>query len=167
MGLVDTDGESPLRRDDQLELLAASEGAGSVSERVVLPNPREELSRVRRNLQADVAFSGEGRAPVVPRSLYLRLENVGIASGDASSMWNVYLRVGAGERHVVGTIAPFGLAGLTRSGGRQTLTFDISQIAGEFLADEAAETEVTFEPMYEGTEHRPFWDRVGLYTTVD
>ena len=82
-------------------------------------------------------------------------------------MWNVYLRVGDGDRHVVGTIAPFGLAGLTRSGGRQTLTFDVSQVADALLADEATETEVTFEPMYEGTEHRPYWDRVALYTTVE
>ncbi len=166
MGAVDDGAEPPLRRDDRLDLVAASEAPGSVTERVRIPRPSADFTQSRRSLGAGDQ-EAEGQGPPATPPLYLRLENVGITAGDASSIWNVYLRVGGGERHVVGTIAPFGLAGLTHSGGRQTLTFDISHIAGELLADESAETEVTFEPMYDDTEHQPFWDRIALYTTAE
>jgi len=149
------DAAPPTRRDDRLELVAASSERGSVDDTVQLSTQQ-------------IAFNGfEEGVRTSPPPLYLRLENVGIDSGDASSMWNVYLQVGNRGKHIVGTIAPFGLAGLTHSGGRQTLTFDISHLAGEFAAEAAGETEVTFESVYDETVHKPFWDRVALYTTAE
>lgn len=149
------------RKDDRLELLGATSGSGSVSDRVeinVLPRAADRWQVLRANV--DAAAQGE----VVP--LFLRLENVGMESGDASSMWNVFVRARPeGEPHLVGTIAPFGLAGLTSSGGRQTLTFDISHLSDELTG--AGPIEVTFEPVDDEVEGRPFWERAGLYTTAD
>jgi tyrosinase len=135
------------RKDDKLELLSATASGASVRDEV-------EITRA--------AEFEESAAVASETPLYLRLENVGIDGGNASDMWNVFLQVGGGERHLVGTIAPFGLAGLTASGGRQTLTFDITHLAGEVLGD-AGPLRVTFEAAHEQVEAEPFWERAGLY----
>ena len=79
-------------------------------------------------------------------------------------MWNVYVAVGTAQRSLVGTIAPFGLAGLTARGGRQTLTFDISELAPAMAAEDAGLT-VSFESVKQPPQHRPFWERAALYAT--
>jgi tyrosinase len=147
----------PPRRDDDLELLGASAGGGSVRE----PAEIRVAPRARSDRLALAAAADESSPP-----LFLRLENVGVDAGDASAMWNVYVRAGEGERHLAGTIAPFGLAGLTASGGRQTLTMDISHLSDELLGAEDAPLEVSFEPVYDDVEGEPFWERAALYTTA-
>ena len=140
------DGGQP-RKDDDLELLGASAGGGSVTDGrdpVRTPGARQRLALLADN---------ESSPP-----LFLRLENVGIDAGDASAMWNVYVRAGQGERHLAGTISPFGLAGLTASGGRQTITMDISRLSDELLGAVDAPLEVTFEPVYGDVEGAPFWE---------
>jgi hypothetical protein len=147
-------------RDDQLELLGATSKGGSVREKVsIRPQPRA-LKRHRRMLRADPGLEAS------PPRLFLRIENAGMKSGDASSMWNVYVRTSqTRERHPAGTIAPFGLAGLTSEGGRQSITLDISHLSGEI--DSSDEIEVSFEKAYDDVEGEPFWERVALYTTAD
>ncbi|MEO6606219.1 MAG: tyrosinase family protein, partial [Aeromicrobium sp.] len=98
-----------------------------------------------------------------PPTLLLRLENLGIEGGDASEMWSVFASVDDGDRHLVGTIVPFGLAGLTRAGGRQTLTFDISRLASEFAAAPGSRLRVTCEPVDDRVQHEPFWERAAIY----
>ena len=125
------------------------------------PDP-QAWSAFRESVDAVTALE----AGPVDTPLYLRFENVGMDEGDASSMWNVYLRVGDGPRHLVGTIAPFGLAGLTASGGRQTLTFDVSDLAGELMAVERAELEISVEAVYDDAIGQPYWERAAIYTTA-
>lgn len=144
------------RRDDDLELLGATSTGGSVRESAEIGVSAQALADRRTVAPSDMQAA--------PLPLFLRLENVGMQSGDASSMWNVYVRAGGGERHLVGTIAPFGLAGLTADGGRQTLTFDISGLSSEILNN--GPIEVTFEPVDEEVEGEPFWERASLYTAA-
>ena len=148
------------RRDDALELLGASEGAGSVNDTV-------ELQPERRPAR-DRSFAVREDEIATPPALFLRLENLGVTEGDASDMWNIYVRAGAaGKRHHVATIAPFGLAGLTASGGRQEFTVDISYLSEELLDPEAGPIKVSFEKAHEDVVGEPFWDRMGLYTTSE
>ena len=146
------------RKDDKLNLVEATSAGGSVegSERLTAP-PRPAPS--------DVIAAGVGE-PTPEPGLFLRLENVGMESGDASSMWNVFVQKGDGERYLVGTIAPFGLAGLTAKGGRQTLTFDLTPFADD-LQDDDGELEITFDAVDDDVEGKPFWERAALYTTED
>jgi hypothetical protein len=152
-------GPARQRKDDELELLGATTTSGSVQEAAQIGIVPEAAER-HRALLADFAIDND-----VP-PLYLRLENVGMESGDASSMWNVYVgQSGSDERFLAGTIAPFGLAGLTASGGRQTITFDISGLGAQLL--EGDSIEVTSEPAHKRVEGIPFWERAGLYTTAE
>ncbi|HSH59600.1 MAG TPA: tyrosinase family protein [Acidimicrobiales bacterium] len=154
---------APRRKDEDLELLGATSRGGTVRDRAEIGVAADALERRRSHL-ADEAARG---AEAGPLPLLLRLENVGIEAGDASSMWNVYVRAGGeGERHLAGTIAPFGLAGLTAEGGRQTLTMDISHLSDELLGAGGA-LEVTFESVYDDAEGEPFYDRAALYTTAE
>lgn len=147
------------RRDEDLELLGATSSGGTVRDRAEIGVEIEAVQRRRSALESVEAAE--------PMPLYLRLENVGVDAGDASSMWNVYVRAGTeGERQLAGTIAPFGLAGLTASGGRQTLTMDISHLSDELLGASEA-LEVTFEPVYDDPEGEPFYERAALYTTAE
>jgi hypothetical protein len=141
------------RKDARLELLAATSEGGRVTDRIAIELP----SSFRAAPQLDAA--DEIAAPDSP--LYLVLENVGIDGGDASAMWDVYVGTTDGPE-AVGTITPFGLAGLTAKGGRQTLSFDITHLASR-LAD--GPLEVTFEAAYANVEHEPYWERAALYTT--
>jgi tyrosinase len=159
-GLNIIGGEMPNepRRDDRLKVLGASGDAGSVS------------APSRIGLAPAPAGGPQGIAPpdigasVSEDTLFLRLENVGMDAGDASSLWNVYIQGDAeDERHLAGTIAPFGLAGLTASGGRQTFTFDISALLEELRG--SREIEVTCVPVRESAEGSPYWERAALYTT--
>lgn len=133
----------PARSDADLELVGATTHPSSVTDDVVVT-------------------PAAGAPAVAPEGLFLRLENVGIDGGDASDMWNVFVAVGGGEPALVGTIAPFGLAGLTARGGRQALTFDISELAPG-MGD--AGVTVSFESVKEPPQHRPFWERTALYAT--
>ncbi|MGQ0678249.1 MAG: tyrosinase family protein [Actinomycetota bacterium] len=154
------DGVAPRqRRDDKLELVGGTSSAGSVAGSQQVPLDPAAMSR-RQQLDA---ASDE---PSAPSPLFLRLENVGIEGGDASSMWNIYVSSGGSDRLLAGTIAPFGLFGLTRSGGRQTMTFEITGLSAQLLADESP-VEVSFEPVSGNVEGHPFWERVALYTTPD
>lgn len=136
---------------DVLELLGAAKG-GSVAER----------HEVR--LERDAVADRFARAPEAsPQPLFLRLENTGVGGGDATQMWNVFVRVGAEDWLLAGTIAPFGLAGLTERGGRQTLTFDISHLSSALLEADAP-IEVKFEPARRGVTAEPFFERVAVYT---
>jgi tyrosinase len=148
---------TPSRRDDELELLGATAGEGSVRASAEIGVSAQAVARRRAATPLGM------RATPLP--LFLRLENVGMQTGDASSMWNVYMRVGGGERHLVGTIAPFGLAGLTANEGRQTLTFDISRLSDEVLS--GGPVEVTFDALHEDVEGEPFWERASIYTTSE
>lgn len=153
---------TPPRKDDEFELLGATTSGGSVADRVQISAVPRALERRRSLLAAEPG--ADVAATQLP--LFLKLENAGIHSGDASSMWNVYVRAGSGgERHLAGTIAPFGLAGLTQSGGRQTITIDISHLSDELMGGEPVE--VTFEPVHDDTEGEPFWERAALYTTAE
>ena len=151
------------RKDEELELLGATSGGGTVRDRAEIGVVRDALEG-RRAVAPPGAGAASGGAPM---PLFLRLENVGMEAGDASSMWDVYVRAGSqGERHLAGTIAPFGLAGLTAQGGRQTITLDISHLSDELLG--AAEPlEVTFEPVYDDPEGEPFYERAAVYTTAE
>ncbi len=152
------------RKDEDLELLGATSRGGTVRDRAQIGVASEALER-RRSVLADHAARGAGE--VGPLPLFLRLENVGIEAGDASSMWNVYVQAGnEGERHLAGTVAPFGLAGLTAEGGRQTLTMDITHLSDELLGA-AGPLAVTFQPVFEDSEGEPFYDRAALYTTAE
>lgn len=146
---VETPGDR--RRDEALELLGAG-GGGSVAEQhEVQLDPKTVVRRFGTALEAG------------PQPLFLRLENTGVGGGDASQMWNVFVRAGGGDWQLAGTIAPFGLAGLTESGGRQTLTFDISHLSSGLLAADAP-IEVRFEPARRGVTAEPFFERVAVYT---
>jgi hypothetical protein len=149
-------GDMAPRSDDRLRAIAASDQEGSVE------SPT--------NITLAPAAGRQGIAPpsveasVNEGTLLLRLENVGMDAGDASSMWNVYVRGDQEkDRHLVGTIAPFGLAGLTASGGRQTFTFDVSDLIGDLSG--SSTFEVTCEPVRDEAEGRPYWERATLYTT--
>jgi tyrosinase len=143
------------RRDDRLRRLSAAPGAGSVDHTVVIEVPAEP-SDTLTTLAVDMAE---------PAPLFLRLENVGMETGNATSMWNIYLRIGSSEeRHLVGTIAPFGLAGLTAQGGRETLTFDISTLSEEIALEENEQVAIEFEALGDDVEGRPFWEGVAIYT---
>jgi hypothetical protein len=142
----------PPRSDADLALVGATTARSTVSD-VVVVKPA-----------GDAALAAGAGAGPGAEGLFLRLENVGIHGGDASDMWNVYVAVGGGDRSLVGTIAPFGLAGLTARGGSQTLTFDISELAADVGSEDAAVT-VSFESVKEPPEHRPFWDRTALYVS--
>jgi hypothetical protein len=139
------------RRDDVLELLGAGDGGSVAEQHEVQLDPKTVADRFGTALEAG------------PRPLFLRLENTGVRGGDASQMWNVLVRAGGGDWQLAGTIAPFGLAGLTESGGRQTLTFDISHLSSELLAADAP-IEVRFEPARRGVTAEPFFERVAVYT---
>lgn len=155
---------APRRKDEDLELLGATSRGGTVRDRAEIGVASKALER-RHSVLGERA--ARGAEEVGPLPLFLRLENVGIEAGDASSMWNVYVRAGGeGERQLAGTIAPFGLAGLTAEGGRQTLTMDISHLSDELLGTAGA-LEVTFEAVYEDTEGEFFYDRAALYTTAE
>jgi tyrosinase len=158
--IIGGDMTSPGRSDDKLRVVAASREQGSVE--------------TSTEISLESAGGGRGIAPpsvdasVNEGTLLLRLENVGMDAGDASSMWNVYVRGNEEEeeeedRHLVGTIAPFGLAGLTASDGRQTLTFDLSRLVENLRGSTAIE--VICEPVREEPEGKPYWDRAALYTT--
>ena len=154
MDIIGGDMTPPGRSDDKLRVVAASREQGSV----------ERATDIR------LESAGRGIAPpnvearVNEGTLLLRLENVGMDAGDASSMWNVYVRGDEEEdRHLVGTIAPFGLAGLTASKGRQTLTFDLSGLLEDLRGSTAIE--VICEPVRDQPEGKPYWDRAALYTT--
>lgn len=151
------------RKDEDLELLGATSGGGTVRDRAEIGVFPDVLER-RRSILREGAEAAEAVARL---PLFLRLENVGVDAGDASSMWNVYVRSGReGERHLAGTIAPFGLAGLTAAGGRQTLTMDISHLSDE-LVGATEPLEVTFESVYDDPEGEPFYERAALYTTSE
>ncbi|HYO60824.1 MAG TPA: tyrosinase family protein [Actinomycetota bacterium] len=149
--------ENP-RKDDDLDLVGASPGKGSVRSgaHIDVEHPAAEQR----------LLSDAGPEEQQARGLFLRLENAGVEGGDASSMWNVYVRIAGGEPYLVGTIAPFGLAGLTESGGRQTITFDLSEIADTVAAEDTSAVDVTFEPAGPDVEGEPFWERAALYTTA-
>lgn len=154
---------APRRNDDKLELIGAT-GKGSAR------GPAQKISieapAVKRRLLRTAGVAETPQAAEV--GLFLLLENAGIDGGDASSMWHVYVRLGdTGARHLAGTIAPFGLAGLTASGGRQTITFDISELAPEVVNEGAPPVEVSFEPAGPGVEGEPYWERAALYTTAE
>ena len=144
------EGMPGARKDDRLELLAATAAGGSVTDSVEIESPPE--------LAAGLALDGDAD----DSPLYLVLENVGIDGGDASAMWDVFVTAD-GEPALVGTISPFGLAGLTAKGGRQTLTFDISHLAGSLGS---GPIEVTFASAYADEQHEPYWERLALYTTA-
>lgn len=148
------------RRDDRLELIGASPGGSVRSPRqlVELDGPAVEHRLLAAAADAETAAA---------TGLFLRLENVGIDGSDERAVWNVYVRTGEnGDRHLAGTIAPFGLAGLTASGGRQTITFDISHLAPELVNEGPGPIEVTYEPARADVEGEPYWERVALYTTA-
>lgn len=151
----------PTRSDADLELVGASTEPSTAPGGVVV---RTAAPAAGRMAAFRVTDDGGGAGGAAPEGLFLRLENVGIDGGDASDMWNVYVAVGAGDRALVGTIAPFGLAGLTARGGRQTLTFDISDLAPEVAEDDGGVT-VSIEPVKQHPEHRPSWERTALYAT--
>lgn len=144
------------RNDDKLSLVEATSSGGSVEQ-------SHRLSAPPRPEAPGVIAAGVGEPAPLP-GLFLRLENVGMESGDASSMWNVFVQKGDGERYLVGTIAPFGLAGLTAAGGRQTLTFDLTPFADD-LVDDEGEIEITFDAVDDDVEGKPFWERAALYTS--
>ena len=152
------------RKDDDLELIGASSGGGTVRDRAEIGVVSDAVERRRPPAPPGGAVAP---GPATPMPLFLRLENVGVNAGDASSMWNVFIRAGTeGERHLAGTIAPFGLAGLTAQGGRQTLTMDISHLSDDLLAN-SQPLEITFEPVHEDPEGEPFYERAALYTTAE
>ena len=156
------------RKDEDLELLGATRSGGTVRDSVEIGVVPEALERRRSILRPDpgiVEEGLEGAEAATPLPLYLRLENVGLEAGDASSMWNVFVRATGGEQHLAGTIAPFGLAGLTAAGGRQTLTLDITHLSEELLG--AGTLQVSFEPVYDDVEGEPFYERAALYTTAE
>src|SRR5205823_1338885 len=82
--------EPAMRKDDELQLLAATAGGGSVDHAVTITAP----APVRTTAAAPAGGD---------RGLFLALENIGIDNGDASAMWNVYAQTPAGRRHLVGT----------------------------------------------------------------
>ena len=141
--------------DEGLELIGANAARSSVTDSVDVVSESDVRPSQRR--------PGEGGQAPAPITLLLRLENVGIDAGDASDMWNVYVAVGDGEPHLVGAIVPFGLAGLTQSGGRQTLTFDVSELADELAARPEQGLRVTFEAADEGVTNQPYWERTSVY----
>jgi len=139
-----------------LRRLSAAPGAGSVDDTVVIEVPAEP-SEALTTLALEMGTE--------PAPLFLRLENVGMETGNATSMWNIYLRIGSSEeRHLVGTIAPFGLAGLTAQGGRETLTFDISTLSEEITPKKNEQVAIAFEAVGEDVDGRPFWEGVAIYT---
>jgi tyrosinase len=142
--------------DEGLELIGANATGNTVRDSVdVVPEVP-----VQASARPEGARASEDPEPL---TLLLRLENVGIDGGDASDMWSVYAAVGDGERHLVGAIVPFGLAGLTGSGGRQTLTFDVSGLATELAVAPQGSLRVTFEPVDENATHEPYWERTAIY----
>jgi tyrosinase len=142
----------PRRPKEKLELLGSAPG-GSVAE--------SHMVRLESRLAAD---DSAGLVEEAPPQVFLRLENTGVRDADASQMWNVFVRARDEEWGLAGTIAPFGLAGLTQSGGRQNYTFDISHL-GPALAEQGASVEVKFEPARRGVTAEPFFERVSVYTS--
>lgn len=154
----------PDRNDDRLELLGSSGHGGTTDDEQELVPDAAAWSSFRSSLGPDAALAAHNTD--VP--LYLQLENVGLAptSDLGGALWSVLLRVGDDDAEVVGTIASFGLAELTAQGGRETLVFDISDLAERILAlgDEVRLT-VSFAPAVEGVQTTPYYEQVGLYTT--
>jgi hypothetical protein len=163
-------GQDDAPAEERLELLGATERGGSVNdERVRIAPDRKALTAHRRRVTKSGSRAGltaTGRP--TKRRVLLRLENVGMDHGDASSAWNVYAAHDTDDEEgavLVGTIAPFGLAGLTAAGGRETITFDVTAHADELLG--GGPIVVTFKPAHDNVEGHPYWDRAALYTTAD
>lgn len=145
------------RKDDKLSLVQATAGGGSVDDSHTMAAPAAPDTPAVISAGVGDAAPAEG--------LFLRLENVGMNEGDASDMWNVFVQRGRGTRHLVGTIAPFGLAGLTAKGGRQTLTFDLTPYADDLRG--SGQIKVTFEPVDDDVTGKPFWERVAIYRSAE
>lgn len=147
------------RDDAVLTLVGASRRPGSVVETASV----DLLAPEALGLGGPGADEEGAEAAVVP-PLFLVLENVALA-GRVDAVWNILVSAG-GDPVLAGTLAPFGLAELTASGGRTTLTFDISRSAADLLsvggpAFEVTAEQVTGEPGAVG----PTWERAALYTS--
>ncbi len=146
---------APARADDVLTLVGASAERGAVDGPVSIPL----LDR------ATLGFDTDEEA-AVETDLFLRLENVGMDIDDGAAVWNVLASSGGRDPVLAGTLAPFGLAGLTASGGRATITFDVTAFSLTLLAGRPETLEVTTELVAGSADAAPYWERAALYTIV-